>query len=275
VDNSPCVICELLRLGLPFIAASTGGIPEILAETDQARLLFPPTESALAAKVAEVLDSNGWAPGRSRMESSQIENLWLAWFQRLAQSRSKGTTSPSVRVSMPSVTVAVTHYERPKLLDQNLRALSLQTDPDFKLILVDDGSKSEAAVAFLESVESRYAHMSPRIVRQQNRYLGAARNTAVRNTDTPYIIFLDDDNIPFPNMVKVFKRAISSSQADVVSCQMQLFRDPSNEPDLGALFVGDIRPAFSTPWVISTKSTESRSKTGNYIYAWPSRVIRC
>jgi O-antigen biosynthesis protein len=239
VDNSPCVIYELLRLGLPFIAASTGGIPEILAETDQARLLFPPTESALAAKVAEVLDSHGWAAGRSRMESSQIEDLWLAWFQRLAPSRSKGTTFPSARVSMASVTVAVTHYERPMLLDQNLQALSLQTDPDFQLILVDDGSRSEAAVTFLESVEIRYAHMSPRIIRQQNRYLGAARNTAVRNTNTPYIILLDDDNIPFPNMVKVFKRAINSSQADVVSCQMQFFRDPSNEPALGELFVGD------------------------------------
>jgi O-antigen biosynthesis protein len=239
VDNSPCVIYELLRLGLPFIAASTGGIPELIDESDQSRLLFQPTESALAAKISEVLNSDGWAPGRSRLESSQVEGLWLAWFERLARSRSNRTTSPSVRVSIPKVTVAVTHYERPKLLGQNLQALSLQTDADFKLIIVDDGSKSESAVEFLESAQSRYAHMSPRIIRQQNRYLGAARNTAIRNTDTPYIIFLDDDNIPFPNMVKVFKRAISSSQADVISCQMQFFSDPMNEPDLSDLFVGD------------------------------------
>lgn len=239
VDNSPCVIYELLRLRLPFIAASTGGIPELIDKSDQSRLLFQPTETALAAKISEVLNSDGWTPGRSRLESSQVEGLWLAWFERLACGRLNRTASPSVRVSIPQVTVAVTHYERPKLLDQNLRALSLQTDADFKLIIVDDGSKSESAVEYLEVVQSRFAHMRPRVIRQQNRYLGAARNTAIRNTDTPYIIFLDDDNIPFPNMVKVFKHAISSSQADVISCQMQFFGDPINEPDLSELFVGD------------------------------------
>jgi GT2 family glycosyltransferase len=42
-------------------------------------------------------------------------------------------------------------------------------------------------------------------------------------------------------MVKVFKRAISSSQADVISCQMQVFRNPFNEPDLSQLFTEDRR----------------------------------
>jgi O-antigen biosynthesis protein len=239
VDNSPCVIYELLKLGLPFIAASTGGIPELIDETDWSRLLFRPTASDLAAKISEVLDSNAWAPARPRFASSQVADLWLAWFEKVAWNRSNHLTKPFVNVSTPGVTVAVTHYERPKLLDQNLRALSLQTDADFKLIVVDDGSKTESSVDFLETIKDRYAHMSPQIIRQQNRYLGAARNTAVRNADTPYIIFLDDDNIAFPNMVEVFKRAINASQADVISCQMQFFHDPFNQPDLSELFASE------------------------------------
>jgi len=37
VDNSPCVIYESLRLRLPFIAAATGAIPELIDETDGSR----------------------------------------------------------------------------------------------------------------------------------------------------------------------------------------------------------------------------------------------
>jgi glycosyltransferase involved in cell wall biosynthesis/GT2 family glycosyltransferase len=239
VDNSPCVIYESLRLGLPFIAASTGGIPELIDEGDRSRLLFPPTAPALAAKISEVLDAKEWAPGRPRFESFETADLWLGWFEKVAGSRSNRLAMPFVSVPGPGVTVAVTHYERPQLLDQNLHALSLQTDADFKLIIVDDGSKTESAIEFLETIEDRYPHLSPQIIRQQNRYLGAARNTAVRKADTPYIIFLDDDNIAFPNMIEVFKCAINTSQADVVSCQMQSFHDPFNPPDLSELFASE------------------------------------
>jgi O-antigen biosynthesis protein len=238
VDNSPCVIYESLRLGLPFIAAATGGIPELIDESDRPRILFQPTASALATKISEVLDADEWAAARPRFESAQVGDLWLAWFERVATNRSNRLAT-FVCLPKPSVTVAVTHYERPKLLDQNLRALSLQTDAEFKLIIVDDGSKTESAVEFLETIQGRYAEMNPQIIRQQNQYIGAARNTAIRHAGTPYIIFLDDDNIPFPNMIEVFKHAMCASQADVISCQMQFFREPHDEPDLGELFTSE------------------------------------
>jgi glycosyltransferase involved in cell wall biosynthesis/GT2 family glycosyltransferase len=237
VDNSPCVIYELLRLGLPFIASATGGIPELINEADRSRILFRPTVAALASKMAEVLDSSEWPAVPERFKAAQVADLWLAWFEKVARGRPLRMPTLSVHNSMPGVTVAVTHYERPKLLDQNLAALSLQTDSDFKLIIVDDGSKGGAAVEFLDAIPGRYAHLDPHIIRQENRYLGAARNAAIRHSRTPYIIFLDDDNVPFPNMVDVFKRAIHASKADVISCQMQCFHDSLNPPDLSDLFV--------------------------------------
>jgi hypothetical protein len=154
---------------VPFIAAGTGGIPELIDETDRSRLLFEPTESALEAKICEVLESDEWAPGRPRFESTKVDDLWLSWFERVARGRSNRSMTPLANLSAASVTVAVTHYERPKLLDQNLQALSLQSDVDFELIIVDDGSKTELAVEFLETIKSRYAQMRPQIIRQENR----------------------------------------------------------------------------------------------------------
>jgi glycosyltransferase involved in cell wall biosynthesis len=59
------------------------------------------------------------------------------------------------------------------------------------------------------------------IIRQENRYLGAARNASIGHTDTPYIIFLDDDNIPFPNMIaSTIRENISPQLAPILDLLM-------------------------------------------------------
>jgi O-antigen biosynthesis protein len=231
LDNSPCVVYESLQLGVPFIASAAGGIPELIHPDDHGRCLFEPTPNALVAKLTEVLASNNWAPARPAHQLSQVAEAWLSWFSRVAEQPPEAAPRTVRRLSKPAVSIAITHYERPKLLAQCLRALSCQTDPDFDVIVVDDGSKSEQAEAFLQNIEGGFAGLRLKIVRQENRYLGAARNEALRRVTTPYVIFQDDDNVPFPIMVEAFRGAIETSQADIVTCQMQIFRDPSSEPD--------------------------------------------
>jgi glycosyltransferase involved in cell wall biosynthesis len=54
-ENSPCVIGEALCCGLPVVATSVGGVPELVPEG--AGCLVPPSDpQALAAALAEVLD---------------------------------------------------------------------------------------------------------------------------------------------------------------------------------------------------------------------------
>jgi GT2 family glycosyltransferase len=131
-----------------------------------------------------------------------------------------------------SITVVLTHYERPELIRHGLLALGLQSDPNFKVIVVDDGSTSRPAVAMLDRLEGGFAGLDVRVIRQPNRYLGAARNHALRHVTTPYVVLLDDDNVPFPTMIEVFGRAIVQSGADIITCQMQLLVDPVKRPSI-------------------------------------------
>lgn len=120
----------------------------------------------------------------------------------------------------------VTHYERPQLLNQTLAALSAsQTSTDFDLVLVDDGSQSEAAQQNLDEIErrswpvpaARSAAAEPLSRgRAQCRHQG---NRCVR------LIFMDDDNIAFPDMVEKLASAQRRSGADIVTCQMSIFRE--------------------------------------------------
>jgi GT2 family glycosyltransferase len=238
IDNSPCVIYELLKLGLPFIAAASGGIPELINAEDCEQFLFPPIKSALARKLREVLSSNSWGAPRPVHNQREIGQRWLRWVEEHAPEK-----LPAARCYVSNgaadVAVVITHFERPCLAEQTLRALGMQTDQRFNVVLVDDGSKSEAALAFLERAARGIAGLSIKVVRQSNKFLGAARNEGLRHVETPFVIFLDDDNIPFPNMIGMFRRAANASGADIVTCQMQPFHEATGEPDPQELINGE------------------------------------
>lgn len=60
-ENSPNSLCEAMRVGLPCVAAYTGGIPS-LVEEGRTGLLFPPGDAAmLAARLEEVLGDDALA----------------------------------------------------------------------------------------------------------------------------------------------------------------------------------------------------------------------
>jgi glycosyltransferase involved in cell wall biosynthesis len=54
-ENSPNTVYECLELGIPFIASSVGGVPELIAPEDRGRVLFEPTAAGLEAALRRVL----------------------------------------------------------------------------------------------------------------------------------------------------------------------------------------------------------------------------
>ena len=130
------------------------------------------------------------------------------------------------RCASPRVTFAITHHERPKKLVDAILSAVCQTYSNFEILVVDDGSKSEATLADLRHIEGLLDRVGGRLVRQENAYLGAARNTAVREATGEFICFLDDDDIAMPELVQTLVTAIVSMEADAVNC-MNLFMEES------------------------------------------------
>ena len=88
--------------------------------------------------------------------------------------------------------------------------------PAIEAVLVDDGSRSNAALEALDQFDAEFAHRSWRVIRQENRYLGAARNTAAAAARGEWLLFLDDDNVLFSDAVSRLVRAARFSGADCV-----------------------------------------------------------
>jgi glycosyltransferase involved in cell wall biosynthesis len=118
--------------------------------------------------------------------------------------------------TVPMVSVVVVHYNRPQLLEQALRSVANQTHPAARMevVLVDDGSTTPEAVEYLDQLEAEGSWWSERgwrVLRQPNRYLGAARNAGWRAARGEWVLFMDDDNVAMPSLVRRHSWAVRSA----------------------------------------------------------------
>lgn len=91
------------------------------------------------------------------------------------------------------LTIVVPAYNVQKYIGQCLESLVRQTCDKFGVIIVDDGSKD----AGTSKICNEYAKAHPELItyiRQENKGLGAARNTGLKMVKTPYVSFLDSDD---------------------------------------------------------------------------------
>lgn len=102
------------------------------------------------------------------------------------------------------LTIIVPAYNVEKYLEQCLDSLVHQTDQNFRVILVNDGS-TDATPDICRRYVSRHGERF-RCITQENKGLGAARNTGFSEADTPYVAFLDSDDWQDIRFVEKFCR---------------------------------------------------------------------
>jgi O-antigen biosynthesis protein len=219
IDNSPCVIYECLEMGLPFIISNQGGGKELVAAEDQERCTFAPNKKALAARMEAIVSSGAmFEAARPAYTVDGVVAGWGALLESMVEVENRSFKEPE----NPLVSVVLVHHERPGLLDLALGALLEQDYSNYEILIVDDGSSSKAARRYLERVEELQKGPVPvRVLRQDNRYLGAARNHGVREARGDYVLFFDDDNIAFPSLISTHVAALQFSGADVTTSAMR------------------------------------------------------
>lgn len=226
IENSPNTVLECLGAGIPFLAAASGGIPELIAPDDVARVCFEPTATALTAALTRALQQ-GLTPARPSVEFAPNEAAWILWHAEQTWRAAVQAGRPTPEAAQPRISVIVTHYNRPELLDECLGALSAQDYRNFEVIVVDDGSSSPEAQRYLASIEPEFSRRGWQIVRQKNAYLGAARNNGVRHATGEYLVFVDDDDLPRANKLSIYAAVATHTGADILTCCNDYFNAES------------------------------------------------
>lgn len=95
----------------------------------------------------------------------------------------------------------VTTYNRPDALATVLEGCLAQVDPDFEVIVADDGSAQDTA-KLIAAYKARAPFKMSHVWQEDLGFRAAAiRNRALVTTDADYIVFTDGDCVPPPDFV--------------------------------------------------------------------------
>mmetsp|Transcript_7494 Transcript_7494/g.21198 ORF Transcript_7494/g.21198 Transcript_7494/m.21198 type:complete len:807 (+) Transcript_7494:211-2631(+) len=76
IENSPLSILELMGAGIPFVASTAGGIPELIREDFRPKVLFKPVMADMLAKLSEVFREGALVPS-PHYNMDQVERNWV------------------------------------------------------------------------------------------------------------------------------------------------------------------------------------------------------
>jgi glycosyltransferase involved in cell wall biosynthesis len=140
---------------------------------------------------------------------------------------------------MATVDVIIPAFNAAKYLPAALESVFSQTFDDWQILLVDDGSTDNTAdvvAPFLDRFGSKI-----RFIRQSNRGLPAARNTAIRASTAEFLALLDADDLWLPCRLSESLKALAERPQAGLAYGLITYID--SEGRLGGTFEGNRRNA--------------------------------
>lgn len=117
---------------------------------------------------------------------------------------------------MAEVTVVIPNYNGMAYLETCLDALLAQTQPELRLLVVDNGS-ADGSLALLRE---RYSQVEVLALDKNYGFCGAV-NRGIRAAKTPYVILLNNDTQAEPEFARELLSAIKSDER-IFSCQAKM-----------------------------------------------------
>lgn len=118
------------------------------------------------------------------------------------------------------ISVIVPIYNVEDYLEECLRSIVSQTYTDLEILCVDDCTLDNSI-----NIVRKFILADPRIrliTHKENRGLGGARNTGIREARGEYIMFIDSDDMVEPTMMEKMERAMREHKVDAAVCGISL-----------------------------------------------------
>lgn len=127
------------------------------------------------------------------------------------------------------VSIIIPVYNAEKYIPRCAEALSSQTYSDIEIIFVNDGSTDQSLELCVKCAEGR--ENIKIISKERSEGAGPARNSGIDASSGEYIMFLDADDIPKPEMVERLVSAVTESKCDAAVCGYETFIEETGDVD--------------------------------------------
>lgn len=138
--------------------------------------------------------------------------------------------------SDPTVSIIIATYDRPRWLSVALESAIHQHPFVPEVIVVDDGSPTDAAAAIVRQYPTVRYHYQP-----ENHGAGAARNAGVRLSTGRYILFVDDDDWLTPGAVAE-RAALLDRRPEIGAVYSDLYLASADGAVTGQYYASFARP---------------------------------
>ena len=118
----------------------------------------------------------------------------------------------------PRISIIIPFYNVENYIEKCINSVKAQTFTDFECILIDDespDSSKQIAEKLIEN-DSRF-----RIITQQNKGLGGARNTGLDNAKGEWIAFLDSDDWWHLDFLEKMYYYTTQNDVDIINCRYE------------------------------------------------------
>ncbi|HBB33982.1 MAG TPA: hypothetical protein DDZ80_13455 [Cyanobacteria bacterium UBA8803] len=120
----------------------------------------------------------------------------------------------------PKFSIVIPAYNASAYIADCLDSVLAQTEPDFEVIVVDDGSTDDTA-----EIVSRFSDRRVHLVQRVNGGLAAARNTGIAAAQGELVAFLDADDRWCPDKLATHRQALDENPQASVSYDWAAFID--------------------------------------------------
>jgi glycosyltransferase involved in cell wall biosynthesis len=160
----------------------------------------------------------------------------------------------------PKVSIIMPCYNYDRYIDEAILSVLAQTEQDWELIVVDDGSTDNSLATAQQHQDQRI-----RVLSQSNQGVSAARNNGLRHSVGRYVAFLDADDRLRPGRLAAALAVFEKAPAvDIVASDFVRFVNETGEI-LPSQF--ELVPAWKHLAVAAVEGTEGLLISGNHIAA--------
>lgn len=139
---------------------------------------------------------------------------------------------------MTDLTLAICMYNAEKYIEETLQCLMAQTMQDFHLMIINDCS-TDGSVARVEAFFAEHPRQFELVNLPVNGGLCAGRRHVEEHANTKYLLFVDADDCPYPEMVeKMYQKITSDENLMAVGCYLEYINLNSKKTG-GGIFLGE------------------------------------
>lgn len=119
---------------------------------------------------------------------------------------------------MPTVSIIMGTYNQADFIEKSVQSVLNQTFKDYELIVINDGSTDNTDIIFQERIKSEKI----RYYYQKNMGVANARNKGLKLATGQYVVFLDSDDLLYPDYLERQVETIHRTGSGMVACDFNL-----------------------------------------------------